>query len=80
MAHPNEDLARKGFTAFARGDMEAVGQFLAEDTHWHFPGHNPLSGEYEGVTKVVGVFGKVFALSGGTFQSELHDVHTRSTP
>jgi ketosteroid isomerase-like protein len=32
MAHPNEDLAREGFAAFARGDMEVVGQFLAEDT------------------------------------------------
>ena len=74
MAHPNEDLAREGFAAFARGDMEAVGQFLAEDTRWHFPGNNPLSGDYEGVTEVLGVFGKVFALSGGTFQSELHDV------
>jgi uncharacterized protein len=74
MAHPNEDLARKGFAAFARGDMAAAGQFLADDTRWHFPGHNPLSGDYEGVTEVLGVFGKVFALSGGTFQSELHDV------
>jgi hypothetical protein len=44
VAHPNEGLAREGFAAFARGDMEAVGQFLAEDTRWHFPGQNPLSG------------------------------------
>jgi uncharacterized protein len=74
MAHPNEDLARQGFAAFARGDMEAVKQFLAEDTRWHFPGRSPLSGDYEGVAEVLGVFGKVFELSGGTFQSELHEV------
>jgi uncharacterized protein len=74
MAPPNEDLAREGLAAFARGDMEAVRQFLAEDTRSHFPGRSPLSGDYEGVAAVLGVFAKVFELSGGTFQSELHDV------
>ena len=74
MAHPDEALARDGFAAFARGDMEAVGQFLAEDTRWHFPGQNPLSGDYEGLAEVLAVFGKIFEPSGGTFQSELHDV------
>jgi uncharacterized protein len=74
MAHPNEDLAREGFAAFARGDLEAVGRFMAEDTRWHFPGHNSFSGDYEGIAAVLGVFGKIFELSGGTFQSELHDV------
>jgi hypothetical protein len=67
VAHPNEDLAREGFAAFARGDMDAVGQFLGEDTRWHFPGRNPLSGDYEGVAEVLGVFGKVFELSGAHF-------------
>jgi ketosteroid isomerase-like protein len=61
----------RGFRARRHGGGR---QFLAEDTRWHFPGQNPLSGDYEGVAEVLGVFGKVFELSGGTFQSELHDV------
>lgn len=63
MAHLNEDLAREAFAAFARGDMEAVGQFLAEDARWRFPGQNPLAGDYEGAAEVLGVFGQIFALS-----------------
>ena len=74
MAHPNEDLGREGFAAFARGDMEAMKQFLAEDTRWHFPGKNLISGDYQGAAEVLGVFGKVFELSGGTYHSELDDV------
>src|SRR5664280_1549542 len=37
-------------------------------------GRSPLAGDYEGVDAVLGFFGKLIELSGGTFQVQLHDV------
>lgn len=75
MAHPNEDLIRKGFEAFGRGDMDALrGEFLAPDITYHVPGRSPISGDYKGVDEVLGLFAKIFELTGGTFRAELHDV------
>lgn len=48
MAHPNEELVREGFAAFARGDMEALDRFFTDDATWHAWGDNPLSGDFEG--------------------------------
>jgi hypothetical protein len=28
--------------------MDALAEVFAEDVVWHTPGHNPLSGDYEG--------------------------------
>ncbi len=75
MTHPNEDLARQANAAFARGDLAALRtQFFAENIRWHIPGRGPLAGDYEGVTQVIELFGRIFELSGGTARIELHDV------
>ena len=37
MAHPNEDLLRRGYDAFGTGDMETLAALLADDIVWHFP-------------------------------------------
>jgi len=75
MAHPNEDLVRQGFAAFARGDIEALrSQFFAPDIRWHFPGNNAVAGHHEGAAKVAEMFGLLAELSGGTHRIELHDV------
>ena len=75
MTHPNADIAREGYAAFGRGDLDALGgQFFAEDIRYHFPGKSPLAGTYEGVAQVHELFGKLFELSGGTVRLEVHDV------
>jgi len=75
MAHPNEDLARGAHAAFGRGDLGALqSQFFAEDIRWHVSGRGALAGDYEGVAKVMQLFGRIFELSGGTARIELHDV------
>jgi ketosteroid isomerase-like protein len=74
VAHPNEELARKGYEAFAKGDMDTLNDLFADDIKWHAPGRGPLSGDYNGKQEVFDVFAKVFELSGGTFNLELHDV------
>lgn len=75
MAHPNEDLVREGFAAFGRGDIDALrDQYFAGDIRWHVPGRSPVAGDYDGVAQVVGFFGRLFELSGGTLRLELRDV------
>jgi uncharacterized protein len=75
MAHPNEQLMREAFAAFQRGDMEALqNKYFAGDIRYHVGGRSQVSGDYEGVGQVLGLFGRLFELSGGTLTLELHDV------
>jgi ketosteroid isomerase-like protein len=74
MAHPNEDLLRGAFDAFAKGDMDTLREVTGQDAVWHTPGRNQLSGDYRGADEVLGFFAKTMELSGGTFRAELHDV------
>ena len=75
MAHPNEDLVRGAFAAFGQGDIDALrNQYFADGIRWHIPGRSPLAGDYDGIARVMELFGRVLELSGGTFRNELHDV------
>jgi uncharacterized protein len=74
MAHPNEVLAREANAAFSRGDMDALSQYWAEDIRWHQPGRSLLAGDSDGAAQILGLFGRVFELSGGTLSAELRDV------
>jgi uncharacterized protein len=74
MAHPNEDLARRGYEAFAEGDLDTLNSLMADDLVWHVPGRGPLAGKYKGKEAVFGLFGKVVELTGGTFRQDIHDV------
>jgi len=74
MAHPNEELIRKGYEAFLSGDMTAMNDLLSDDVVWHVPGNNQLSGDYRGKEETFSNFAKVFELTGGDFQLEIHDV------
>lgn len=72
--HPNADLLRKGYDAFAKGDTATLTDLFSEDVVWHLPGRNLISGEHKGRDAVFALFAKVGELSGGTFRVELHDV------
>ena len=74
MAHSNEDLLRRGYEAFGKGDMATLQELLAADVIWHVPGKNPLSGDYKGIGEVLGFFQKGVEMTGGTLRVELHDV------
>lgn len=73
MAHPNEDLMRRGYEAFANGDMETLDGLLADDITWHSPGQNPFAGDYEGKQEVLELFGRIQQETDG-FEQEIHDV------
>ena len=74
MAHPNEELVRRGYEAFNNADVETLRQLFADTTVFHEPGRSPISGDYEGLDQVLGFFGTLAERSGGTFRATLHDV------
>jgi ketosteroid isomerase-like protein len=71
-----EDIIRRGYQAFGEGDMEHLRGIYAPDVVQRQPGNNQTSGEHQGVDNVLGLYGKLFELSGGTFSAELTSVKT----
>src|SRR4051812_11135226 len=71
LAHPNEDLVRRGYEAFATGDMATLNELFADDIVWHTPGRNELSGTFRGKDAVFANRQKNMELTGGTFKLEI---------
>jgi uncharacterized protein len=74
MTHPNEDLLRRGYAAFGAGDLDTVMQLFAEDISWHIGGSSQVAGDYHGHQEVIGFFGRLIELTGGTFHLDIHDI------
>ena len=74
MAHPNEETFRKGYDAFMQGDMDTLSGLVTDDTVWHAPGNNKLSGDYRGKEEVFALFARLAQESNGSFKIELHDL------
>jgi uncharacterized protein len=74
MAHPNEDLVRRGYAAFRAGDLATLGELFADDVVFHIGGRGRLSGDYAGKQAVFDYFGQLAQETGGTFSLEIHDV------
>jgi ketosteroid isomerase-like protein len=75
MAHPNEELLRKGYEAFATYDLDTIRALFADDIVWHVVGgRNQLAGTIKGKDEVFGWFAKLLTLSEGTFKIDVHDI------
>lgn len=74
MTHRNETLVRSAYAAFSRGDMETVLGAFDDDIVWRVGGDSKLAGEYRGPQQVLGFFGTLMELTGGTFHLDIHDV------
>jgi uncharacterized protein len=74
MAHPNEELTRRAYDAFSRGDVDTLRQLFADDAVFHEPGRNPVSGDHQGIDQILAFLGLLAARSGGTYRVPLHDV------
>ena len=72
--HPNVGLLRRGYEAFAKGDVATLTEVFSGDVVWHESGTGPISGEYRGREAVLAFLGRFAALSGGTFRVEPHDI------
>jgi uncharacterized protein len=79
MAHANEDLLRRGYEAFATGDIDTVLSLFAPDITWYVSGDSQVSGEYHGHQEVMAFLGKTMEMTGGTFRVEVHDIVANDT-
>jgi ketosteroid isomerase-like protein len=55
----NVETSKKGYAAFAAGDLETVLSILDDDTEWFLPGNSTISGTYRGKAEVTKFFGKL---------------------
>ena len=69
--HPNERLARKEIELINAGDIGALNQMYADNLILHYPGRNPLAGDYENVDDFLTKAQEL--LGDGTLLRELHD-------
>ena len=69
--HPNTDLTRRIFDAFAGGDPRALVESIAEDAVWRVPGLAPVSREYRGRDEIFELFRMTRRLTDGTYRSRL---------
>src|SRR6266542_6911884 len=72
--HPNVELPRRGYEAFAKGDLTTLSELIADDVTWHVAGAGPLSGTYHGRDEVLGFFGRLAEETVGTLRLAVHDV------
>jgi ketosteroid isomerase-like protein len=77
--HPNAEAVRRGYSAFANADMEAIQSLFADDVVWHVGGRSPLTGDYRGKEAVLGFLGDLVSQTGGTYGGEVHDVIASDT-
>ena len=74
MANSNEDLLRRGYDAFAVGDLQTLREIMDPDVVWHVPGRNPLAGDYRGIDAVLDYFGRSMEHLQGTLRVVPQDV------
>ncbi|MGW7453808.1 nuclear transport factor 2 family protein [Streptomyces sp. NPDC054787] len=72
--HPDAVLVRRGYEAFAKGDLETLSTLFTADVIHHVPGNNPLSGHHKGREAVLDFYRRLAEETNGTFQADLHAV------
>ncbi|MDV9176924.1 nuclear transport factor 2 family protein [Streptomyces sp. W16] len=72
--HPHALLVRKGYDAFARGDMDTLRSLMSSDATHHVPGTHPLSGDFKGLDTIFDMYGQLFAQTNGTLHVDLRNV------
>jgi ketosteroid isomerase-like protein len=75
-AQVTPELVVAAYDALASGDPDQIQQYWAEDMVWLVPGHNPLSGRYEGRDAFLAFMGEVGNLSAKSFNMERVSVMT----
>jgi uncharacterized protein len=71
---PQVELIRRGYAAFASGDIATLNDIFADDIEWTIPGRSQIAGTRKGKAEVFDFFGQLAALSENTFSLELIDL------
>lgn len=74
LADHKEGIVRALLDALERRDAAAIGELLADDVVYHFPGRGPVAGTYRGRDEVLGLFRAVAGLFDGPLVMSSHDV------
>ena len=72
--HPNVERARRGYEAFAKGDLATLTELIADDAVWHVRIGGLLDGDYHGRDQIFGFFGRLAEETGGTFRLDVRDI------
>jgi ketosteroid isomerase-like protein len=72
--HPNAVLARRGYNAFAAGDLDTLRDIFAPEVTWHQPHTGVIAGDYTGLDQVLAFFAKLAELTAGTYRAEPVDI------
>ncbi len=70
MRDENLALIKRGYEAFAKGDLDFIREMSAPDCVWHTPGYGPFKLDYKNPEGVIEYLTSLFELSDGTFKSE----------
>jgi uncharacterized protein len=55
----NVETCKKGYAAFAAGDLETVMSYYDDDVEFVVPGNSTVSGTYRGKAEVIALFAKL---------------------
>ena len=57
----NTDVMKKGYDAFARGDMDTIRFIWTDDIEWEGPNYEPLpnAGRFHGADEIFEMFGRL---------------------
>lgn len=62
------NTVKEFYKAFEQGEIGKVRDLMDKDIVWNQPGNSQISGTYRGKEAVLGLFGKLAALSGGSLK------------
>ena len=65
--HPDVALVRRGYQAFATGDVETLSEVIAEDATQYQPGTGAMAGDHKGRQAILEFYGRLAAETDGTF-------------
>jgi ketosteroid isomerase-like protein len=79
MAHPHEELLRRAYADFARGDLAAYLGACTDTITFRVPGRSVVAGVYEREQFATGLIAKVMEATGGTFRETVVDIIANDT-
>src|ERR1700728_308110 len=66
----NIAVVRRGYEAFAKGDVETLKALFTADANWHTLRAGVLSGNYRGAQAILGYFGQIAQETEGSIRVE----------
>jgi ketosteroid isomerase-like protein len=70
----NRETVRRGYEAFAQGDMETLMSLYTDDAVHVVPGSSQISGAHKGKESILELYGRLFDLTEGRLSLQLEEV------